>query len=460
MIRRRVFRLPAVLALAVLASLVVAGTTGGAATAAPRARSGALALPAGHISTKLVSHGAAAPTDQQCRDAIGVPCYSPQEIQHAYGLDSLLARGDTGAGQSIVIIDSYGSPTLAGDLATFDQDFGLPAPPSLTVLAPLGTAPWDPANSDMTGWAFETTLDVEWAHAMAPGAAITVLTSPVSETEGVQGMPQFLALEHYALDHHLGQIISQSWGATENTLFSPAGQQVFSGFERLYASAALRHVTVLASAGDDGTANADLNGGVYPFPTVIYPGSSPLVTSVGGTSLYADTSGNYQSETVWNEGLEGGATGGGISQKFSEPLYQRLLPPATQRVLGGHRGIPDIAWNADPDTSILIYVGFLDPADNGYYLIGGTSEGAPQWAGLVADLNQLIHRPIGFLNPYLYLLGATGRGRGFHDITVGNNAFDGVPGYSAAPGWDLTTGWGTPDIGQFFSSIATMRPLS
>jgi subtilase family serine protease len=438
-----------------LASLLLAGAAG--VSAAPTSRIGAVALPAGHVHGKLVSHGQAAPTDQQCRDQIGVPCYSPQEIRHAYGVDGLLNAGNVGAGQTIVIIDSFGSPTLASDLATFDASYGLPDPPNLTVLAPLGTVPFDVTNDDMTGWAGETTLDVEWAHAMAPGASIVVLTSPVSETEGVQGMPEFLALEQYALDHHLGQIISQSFGATENTLFTPAGRQVFNGFERMYATAALRHVTVLASAGDDGTANVDINMNPYTTPTVIYPGSSPLVTSVGGTSLFADTEGNYQSETVWDN--ETGATGGGISQTFAEPIYQRLLPPATQRQLGGHRGIPDISWNADPETPILIYLSFLGPDNEGYYFVGGTSEGAPQWAGLVADLNQSIHRPIGFLNPYLYLLGAAGRGRGFHDIVVGNNAFAGVPGYDAAPGWDLATGWGTPNLGQLFSAIAAM-PVS
>ena len=168
------------------------------------------------------------------------------------------------------------------------------------MLAPLGTVPFDPSNSDQVGWASETTLDVEWAHALAPGASIVLLTSPVDETEGVQGLPEFLQLEQYALDHHLGKIISQSWGATENTLFDPAGQQVMADFERFYLRAALENVTVLASSGDSGSANFDVNDNYYPFPTVGFPASSPLVTAVGGTSLYADTDGNYQSETVWN----------------------------------------------------------------------------------------------------------------------------------------------------------------
>ena len=162
--------------------------------------------------------------------------------------------------------NSFGSPTIAQDLQTFDADYGLPDPPSFTVLAPLGTVPFDPTNSDQVGWAFETTLDVEWAHAIAPGADIVLLTIPVSETEGMQGMPEFLLLEQYALDHHLGKIISQSWGATENTLFTPAGQQVFEDFERFYQDAAQQNVTVLASAGDVGSDNPDINGTIYPFP--------------------------------------------------------------------------------------------------------------------------------------------------------------------------------------------------
>jgi len=225
-----------------------------------------------------------APMDADCRTFINIPCYSPQEIQNACGLASILNAGYTGVGKTIIIIVSFGSPTIAQDLQIFDADYGLPDPPSFTVLAPLGTVPFDPTNSDQVGWAFETTLDVEWAHAIAPGANIVLLTSPVSETEGMQGMPEFLLLEQYALDHHLGKIISQSWGATENTLFTPAGQQVFEDFERFYQDAAQQNVTVLASAGDVGSGNPDINGTIYPFPTVIFPASSPLVTAVGGTS--------------------------------------------------------------------------------------------------------------------------------------------------------------------------------
>jgi subtilase family serine protease len=394
------------------------------------------------------------PTDAYCRTQFGFPCYSPQEIRNAYGLTPLLDAGYTGAGETIIIIDSFGSPTIAKDLRVFDAGFGLPDPPSFTVLAPLGTVPFDPTDSGQVGWAMETTLDVEWAHAMAPGAGILLLTSPVNETQGVQGLPEFLRLEQYALDHHLGRIISQSWGTAENTLFDPEGEHVIKGFQRLYLRAAEENVTVFASSGDTGSANVNVKNEFYPFPTVEFPASSPFVTAVGGTTLDASTDGIYQSEAVWNNAY--GASGGGVSQQFSEPLYQGLLPASVQRTLKHHRGIPDVAYDADPNTPILIYVGFFpSPADDGYYMAGGTSEGSPQWAGIIADANQLAGHPLGFLNPKLYLLGAIGgQSLFFHDIKVGNNSFDGVPGYDATPGWDLASGWGTPSLSSLLWELA------
>jgi subtilase family serine protease len=405
---------------------------------------------------KLVASSLHAPPDTLCRSVIGVPCYSPQEIRNAYGLTPILNAGYTGAGQTIIIIDSFGSPTIAQDLQTFDAGYGLPDPPSFTVLAPLGTVPFDPTNSDQVGWGFETTLDVEWAHAMAPGANIVLLTSPVSETEGVQGLPEFLSLEKYALDHELGKIISQSWGATENTLFTSAGQQVFRDFEAFYELAVQEKVTVLASSGDGGSANVDVKGNTYPFPTVNFPASSPFVTAVGGTSLFANTSGKYLFEIVWNDHISG-AGGGGVSQRFSEPPYQNSLPASVQKVLNNHRGIPDVAYNADPNTPILVYIGFFpNPNDNGYYFIGGTSEGSPQWAGIVADANQLAGHPLGFLNPKLYKLGAAGGvSEFFNNVTFGSNALNGVSGYNASPGWDLTDGWGTPKLDKLIRELGT-----
>jgi subtilase family serine protease len=398
-----------------------------------------------------------APTDEFCR-TVGLSvgdqgtstCYSPQQMRRAYGLDGLIDTGIVGAGQTIIIIDSYGSPTIREDLRVFDQGYGLPDPPSFTVLAPLGAVPWDPNKyPDEPGWAGEVTLDVEWAHAMAPGAAIILMTSPVDETEGVQGLPEFLALEQYALDHHLGKIISQSWGATENTLFlgtaGPQGPEVIAAFEAFYARAVQENVTVLCAEGDSGSADVETDGVTYyPYPVVDFPCTSPSVTSVGGTSLYLNTAGKYLSETVWNDSI--GAGGGGISQLFREPEYQQLsLPGQTQKELHGMRGVPDISYNGGCFTSIITYSSYPGGGEPGWYYACGTSEGAPSLAGIVADLNQYAGRPLGFLNPALYALGGAGKfGEIGRDITVGNNAFiTGVAGYSATRGWDPASGWGT-----------------
>jgi subtilase family serine protease len=457
--RRRVVLSLAAAGLVSAAMFVTAagGTAAVAGAGGARSGAGAMAGPSTlqassfPLQVRLARAGSTAPSNAFCRKDFGKSCYSPQEMQRVYGVSKLLRKGDDGAGETIVIVDSFGTPTIASDLATFDAGYHLPPPPSLKIISPLGTRPFNPAKAGMLGWAFETTLDVEWSHAMAPAARIVLLTSPVNETQGVQGMPQFDKLENFALDHHLGQVISQSWGTAENTLFTRAGKRVIRHFERTYARAAASHVTVLASAGDTGSANVKRNGTTfYPFPTVGFPASSPLVTAVGGTSLDASTRGRYESETVWDN--SGGAGGGGISQFFAEPRYQHALPHSDQQLLGDHRGLPDISWDADPQTSILVYVSFLPKAsERGYYFIGGTSEGSPQWAGLVADLNQLIGHPIGFLNPFLYALGAADTG--FHDITVGDNSFAGIPGYDATPGWDAASGWGTPNVGEMLAHL-------
>src|SRR6266496_2931485 len=160
-------------------------------------------------------------------------CYTPHALRVAYGLEALTEQGFTGKGQTIIDIVSFGSPTLQQDIDVFDRQFGLP-PITIRVIAPLGTARFNPNNSDMNGWAGETELDVEIIHAIAPDAGIVVMTSPVFETEGVIGLPEFLKLEQYAIDHHLGSIISQSWGASEATLADSAGQQLVKTYSNFY----------------------------------------------------------------------------------------------------------------------------------------------------------------------------------------------------------------------------------
>src|SRR5437588_455921 len=210
-----------------------------------------------HPSPTPVPTNPVPPQVDTCPQLNGYPasityCYTPHQFRLAYGVESLIERGFTGKGQTVVDIVSFGSPTLQQDTDTFDQQFNLP-PIKIQVISPIGTKPFDPSNKDMAGWAEETTVDVQIIHAIAPDAGIVVLTSPVSETEGVIGLPEFLQLEQYAIDHHLGNIISQSWGASEATLKDEAGQQEVQNWAALIQKAHTQHaMTYLASTGDNG----------------------------------------------------------------------------------------------------------------------------------------------------------------------------------------------------------------
>jgi subtilase family serine protease len=369
--------------------------------------------------------------------------YSPEQMRAAYSLTSLIQRGYTGKGQTVVAIESFGSPTLQQDLAIFDRTFCLPKV-NLQVIAPIGTKPFDPSNSDMTGWAGETTLDVEIIHELAPDAKIVVLTSPVSETEGTVGLPEFRQLVQYALDHHLGSVISQSWGASEVTLQDSAGRAEIAKWTTLYQQATTQQgVTFTASSGDEGSTDfADITATqLSSTPTTSFPTDEPWVLSTGGTSLQAN--GAASQETAWSD------SGGGFSSFFAEPTFQKGLPSAVQSQLNNRRGVPDVASDSDPNTGMAIYSSF----DN-WQLGGGTSAAAPAWAAIIAIADQLAGHPLGYINPALYKVEASSAAQvDFHDITQGNNSYAGdgghggspvdVQGYNAVPGWDPVTGLGT-----------------
>ncbi|MDC8786488.1 S53 family peptidase [Roseateles koreensis] len=376
-----------------------------------------------------------------------LPCYGPSAIRKAYGMDQLINAGYDGSGQTIVIIDAYGSPTLQADLDAFDAAFGLPPPPSLQQITMPGTLPFNYSDSNQLGWAEETSLDVQWAHAIAPGAKIVVVVAASNNDADI------LAAQNYAINNKLGHIISESFGESELALLQDsAGRKSLADNEASYRRAIDRKISVLVSAGDSGASSYDINGVTQPKPVAEYPASSPNVTSVGGTNLFfgsttnADPNGSYQGEVVWNDGY--GAGGGGISAAFRLPDYQEdALPRAIRSQLKGHRGYPDVAYNAGVFGGVIVRLGFLG-SSNGFYIFGGTSASAPQWAGITAVANQVRHKPLGFLNKKLYKLGQRGAlANVTHDVTVGDNSFDGVTGYTAGTGWDLATGWGTPSAG-------------
>ena len=448
---------------------------------------------------QLISSSTTPPTEAQCFSA-GRRCFTPVSLQAAYNVGPLYASGLNGHGQTIAIVDAYGSDTMAHDLHVFDQAFGLQpmcgeegvtcaaGMPTFSQLSLQGTpatkAP--PSQSKGTGqedkasWAIEVALDVETAHAIAPMANILLVTTPTAETLGVQGFPQFMAAEDYVVQHHLATVISQSFAAGEPTFH---GANALQQLRYAFQDAAVNGVSVLAGSGDFGSAvvlktPVSQGGGLASSPGVWWPASDPLVTGVGGTYLCTDptaTSGRIVdsadpparckanpgvAEVGWID------AGGGFSQVFGRPSYQDVLPSGSTTI-GTMRGVPDIALQASAGTGDLIYLslppdgnGGLNcagsPCSTGWYDIGGTSLATPQWAGLAAIADQLNGGGLGPLNPLLYKLASnpTKYASDFFDVTVGSNqAFPSIPGYPATTGWDPVTGLGTPNAASLIPDL-------
>jgi subtilase family serine protease len=385
--------------------------------------------------------------------------YTPAQIQAAYFLRPLFRAGIDGRRQSIVIVDSFGSPTIRHDLGVFDRTFKLAAPPSLLIIHPAGRIPaYNPNNSQMVSWAEETTLDVEWAHVMAPDARIVLTETPVSENEGISGFPQIVTAEKYVLKHRLGGVISQSLAATEPTFPSGRALRALRG---AYVEAAMpsHNVTVLAASGDDGASGQQSNESLlYTRPVTEWPASDPLVTGVGGLDLRLDSLGRRTApDRVWNDGGTS-AGGGGKSIFFSRPSFQN----GVSGVVGRQRGVPDISMSASCDHPVDVYQSFRgQPA--GWFDICGTSEATPLFAGIVALADQVAGHPIGPINGYLYRLAAR-QAPGIIDVRQGNNTvefFQGnkqhtVRGFTAVRGYDLSSGVGTIDAALFVRELAAL----
>jgi subtilase family serine protease len=390
-------------------------------------------------------------------------CYTPGYIWTAYDILPLFRAGNFGQGQTIVIIDAFGSPTIQQDLATFHGVFfgsSFPAP-DFEVVCPTGCPTFNPKNTpqNQIGWSFETSLDVEWAHAIAPLAKIKLVVAPDPHGDSIN-----LAIR-YAVNNYPGSVISQSFGTPEAALKGNNAQIMQA--HQLYQAAAGQGTTVLASSGDLGATN-----GSFPVANAGFPASDPFVTAVGGTQglpigNLVTLSGSctpvpgppncvptgYGAEAVWNEAWIAAAGGGAVSALFSKPSYQSGLS------FGG-RAVPDVSYNAAVDGGVLVFYSALGPAATGFYIVGGTSAGSPQWAGIFALANaaRALHAkgPVGFANPGLYAI-AQGANylHDFHDITSGNNALVGTGiGFPATTGFDLATGWGTPNVANLVADLA------
>ena len=455
---------------------------------------------------QFLSSSTTPPSEAACF-AAGRRCFTPAAMQNSYNVPPLYAAGFKGKGKTIAVIDSFGSATIANDLNVFSTVFGLPhlcgeagvtctpGMPTFTILQIQGSPPPNPPPpNNGTGqeshnlWALEVSLDVEWAHAIAPEANIILVTTPTAEILGVQGFSQMMNAVQYVVDHHLADVISMSLAAGEGTF---SGMASLLPLRQALIDAQTNHVTVLAASGDGGTSNAlkvpTKTPNLIPYPSVEWPASDPLVTAVGGTYLCTDPvtgsvvdSVDPPSQCQAHPGVREVGwidSGGGYSILFPRPAFQNTLPPGSTYVgssvgapgpNSNMRGVPDIAFQASARTGTLVYMtepattssgtgcGGANPCSIGWYVVGGTSCSAPQWAGLIAIADQIAGSDLGYINPALYQIAANPAkyAADFFDVTVGNNQTTSIPGYSASLGWDAVTGLGTPNAANLLPDLA------
>jgi subtilase family serine protease len=453
-------------------SALLTGLVTGAAPAGPaavRAAAPVVAIQPDIVHLTSALHGP--PSTAFCERNFKIACYTAKQIRRAFNLGPLYAHGTTGRGETIVIVDSYGSPTVAHDLAVFDRGSHLPAPPNLTIIQPAGRVPRYKQDDNREGWAGETDLDVEYAHAIAPGAKILLVETPTSENEGSTGFPAIVKAEKYVVNHHLGGVISQSFSATEESFASPGRLLRLRG---AYTDAARKGVSVLAASGDSGAADVEYNAVTYFLhPVTSWPDSDPLVTGIGGAQLHLNAAGrDVRRPTVWNdtyskptlEYITGSgqdtplAGGGGKSVVFGRPSWQN----GVASVVGSSRGVPDISMSGACNGGADMYQSFPGEAA-GWYPTCGTSEATPEFAGIVALADQQAGRTLGVLNPYLYTMSRFSA-PGLVDIVSGNNTvsfkqagrWHTVTGFTARPGYDLASGVGTVNAALFVPELACL----
>jgi hypothetical protein len=412
------------------------------------------------IDIPFFTVNATTPDNQRCVQLYRQSCFSPEDMQQAFRLNPLYRRGYIGTGQTIALISVGNTTHIQADLQQFDQSMGLPAA-NLTILQPFGpptpyTCP--DGQDDLQG---ESLLDVEWAHAIAPGAKLVLLIGTNDSQQSQDENCLFWGLGdaiRYAVDQQLAQIISISYAGSElgdihDTPDDKAGELRYYGeMHTVFQQAVNQGITILAAAGDDGATNPnDITkpASDWDKPNVSWPASDADVLAVGGTRLnIAPQTSLYTSEVVWNDS---GSTGGGISTIFTEPDYQKQLPD--QSLFQGKRAIPDVSFPAE---GFLVYDStqarpfFEDePLWAHWSVFDGTSASTPCWAGLIAIANQLHNKPLGLVQPALYSL----NGKDMHDILSGDNSYANVQGYRAGKGFDLATGWGTPIANSFLPDL-------
>jgi len=334
---------------------------------------------------------------------LGAPPFTPLELRRAYNFEPLYLRGINGSGTRIAIVDAFGDPTLSSDLARFDAMTGLPNP-TVNFFFPDG----QPKRTS-SSWAVETSLDVEWAHAIAPGATIDLVVafdaSLGSIFDGIAFVANSLPNE---------TVLSMSFGLSESS-YPTTGSFTIAATHQLFATITGHGTTPFASSGDSGATSCC---------NAQYPSSDPLVVAVGGTSLTLNSTAFYVAESAWS-----GSTAGS-SIVYSKPAWQQGLGDS-------NRDTVDVSYDADPNTGVLVESG------GKLFQVGGTSAGAPQWAALMALASQANSAKYGAAQPLLYKISS------YHDITIGSDGF-----FAATKGWDYPTGLGSPNANSTISAAA------
>jgi subtilase family serine protease len=329
---------------------------------------------------------------------------TPSQTRHFYGFDQIANQG---AGQTIAIVDAYDDPNIEADLGVFNSQFGLPVCTTKNGCFKKVYSSGSQPRSD-AGWSLEISLDVEWAHAIAPQAKI-VLVEAASNSFADLMVAVDVAVANGA------SVVSMSFGGNE---FANE-----TGYDFHFN---VTGVTFTASSGDSGTG-------------VEYPAASPNVVAVGGTTVQTDSAGAYLGETAWS------GSGGGPSAMESEPLYQ------TSFFTSSGRGVPDVAYDADPNTGFPVYDTVRYQGRSGWFEVGGTSAGAPQWAALLAIANSVraVNGKATLSSAQFALYNNTSN---FHDITSGSNGTCGAA-CNAAAGYDLVTGLGSPKANSVITAL-------
>jgi subtilase family serine protease len=353
------------------------------------------------------------PTSPDTTSGPPTSAFSPAQIRHAYGFDQVTNQG---AGQTIGIVDAYDDPNVQSDLGVFSAQFGLPACTAgngcFREVYSSGKKPVANPN-----WAVEISLDVEWAHAIAPKATILLIEAPSNSlTDLTNGVAA--AVKNGA------SAVSMSWTVGE-----------FSGETSMDKNFVSNDVTFLAASGDDGTGAA-------------YPAASPDVIGIGATSLYLNANGSYQSETAWS------GSGGGLSAFEREPSFQAQFGiPDDSR---GYRGVPDVSYNGNPGTGYAVYDSLGVSGYAGWFQVGGTSAGTPQWAALIAIANSMRAAArkanLSSTDTTLYSLAKTAMSSDFRAVTQGTNGTCGTL-CTASAGYDYLTGLGTPQASALIAAL-------